>query len=214
MGEFAFLSFQRGDKVANARKIQHEDYVIKRPCQASGGGNCRMLVGFGSVGVFDKKCQRAMLEINGTIEIPDGKISIGQGTRVSVGKNATVTFGEHFSNTAGMTIISTNRITFGKNVLVSWDTLIMDTDWHALQDTLTGEIGAVEKPISVGNNVWICCRSTILKGSIVADGSVVAAGAVIAGKHSTPDDIIGGNPARVLRNHATKDRTWEANHNK
>lgn len=166
-----------------------------------------MLVGFGSVGVFDKKYQRAMLEINGTIEIPDGKISIGQGARVSVGKNATVTFGEHFSNTAGMTIISTNRITFGKNVLVSWDTLIMDTDWHALKDTITGEVKTVEKPISVGNDVWICCRSTILKGSRIADGSVVAAGAVVAGKHETPDDIIGGNPARVLRNHATKDRT-------
>lgn len=163
-----------------------------------------MLVGFGSVGVFDKQCQRAMLEINGTIEIPDGKISIGQGGRVSVGKNATVTFGEHFSNTAGMTIISTNRITFGKNVLVSWDTLIMDTDWHALQDTLTGEIGAVEKPISVGNNVWICCRSTILKGSRIADGCIVAAGALISGKYDMANSIIAGNPAKIIRNNVTR----------
>lgn len=163
-----------------------------------------MLVGFGSVGVFDKKYQRAMLEINGTIEIPDGKISIGQGSRLSVGKNATISFGEHFSNTAGITIICANHITFGKNVLVSWDTMIMDTDWHALQDTITGEVKQVEKPIFIGSNVWICCRSTILKGSRIADGCIVAAGALISGKNDMANSIIAGNPAKIIRNNVTR----------
>lgn len=163
-----------------------------------------MLVGFGSVGVFDKKYQRAMLEINGTIEIPDGKVSIGQGSRLSVGKNATLTFGEHFSNTASMTLICANHITFGKNVLVSWDTLIMDTDWHALQDTITGMLKHVDKPISIGNNVWICCRSTILKGSRIADGCTVAAGTLISRIHDIKNSIIAGNPAKVIRNNVTR----------
>lgn len=172
----------------------------------SGGGKnvYRLVIGFGDVGTYDKKCQRSMIEIDGTIVIPDGRTTIGQGSRLSVGKNAVLSFGKNFVNSAGMTIICTDSISFGDDVLVSWETLIMDSDWHSMRDTQTGEILQWQEPISIGDNVWICCRSTILKGSNVANGSVIAAGAVISGKYDTENVILGGVPAKIIKHNMTR----------
>lgn len=145
-----------------------------------------------------------MIEIDGTIVIPDGRTTIGQGSRLSVGKNAVLSFGKNFVNSAGMTIICTDSISFGDDVLVSWETLIMDSDWHSMRDTQTGEILQWQEPISIGDNVWICCRSTILKGSNVANGSVIAAGAVISGKYDTENVILGGVPAKIIKHNMTR----------
>lgn len=170
-----------------------------------GGKNVyRLVIGFGDVGTYDKKCQRSMIEIDGTIVIPDGRTTIGQGSRLSVGKNAVLSFGKNFVNSAGMTIICTDSISFGDDVLVSWETLIMDSDWHSMRDTQTGEILQWQEPISIGDNVWICCRSTILKGSNVANGSVIAAGAVISGKYDTENVILGGVPAKIIKHNMTR----------
>lgn len=56
----------------------------------------------------------------------------------------------------------------------------------------------VVAPISVGNNVFIGLRATILPGVTLGDNVVVAAGSVVT--RSFGDDVvIGGVPARVLR---------------
>lgn len=169
-----------------------------------GGGKTRLVMGFGGVGVFDKKYQRSMLQLDGTIEIPEGTTRIGQSSRISVGKNSVLTFGKNFVNTAGMTIICNDHITFGSNVLVSWETMIMDEDWHHLYTIETGELHKKEKPITIGDNVWICCRSTILKGSSVAAGCTISAGAVVNGKYTEPNSVISGNPAKVIRSGVTR----------
>ena len=69
---------------------------------------------------------------------------------------------------------------FGNNVLISWDVLLMDTDYH----TITSEDGDIlnkDKSIIIGNNVWVGCRSTILKGTTIPSDVVIAACSIVSG---------------------------------
>lgn len=50
----------------------------------------------------------------------------------------------------------------------------------------------------IGNDVWIGHGVTVLAGVTVGDGAVLAAGAVVA-KDVAPYSIVGGVPARVIR---------------
>ncbi|MBI5650216.1 MAG: CatB-related O-acetyltransferase [Chloroflexi bacterium] len=52
--------------------------------------------------------------------------------------------------------------------------------------------------VIIGNDVWIGQAATILSGVTIGDGAVIAAGALVA-KNVAPYTIVGGNPARVIR---------------
>ena len=53
--------------------------------------------------------------------------------------------------------------------------------------------------IVIGSHVWIGCGVKIYKGTVIPDGSVIAANSVVRGVFTTPGSLIGGHPARVLR---------------
>lgn len=59
----------------------------------------RMLkVGFGYVGIYDKRFSRSILEIAGTI-IVEGYAGFGHGAKISVGPQGILTIGDSFTNT-------------------------------------------------------------------------------------------------------------------
>ncbi len=158
--------------------------------------------GFGGVGIFDKKYERSIWEVNGTIKL-SGRVSFGHGSRLSVGKNAVVSIGTNFSNTAAMTLVSQKRIIIGNNVTTSWNTLVMDTDWHPVINLKTQETYPVSKDIIIGNNVWLCTRSVILKGCIIPDGCIVGANSLCSKVFSLENSVIAGNPAEVRKDNVT-----------
>ena len=54
------------------------------------------------------------------------------------------------------------------------------------------------KPVTIGNDVWIGARVTILPGVKIGNGCIIGAGSVVT--KNLPDFAIGGgNPARVLK---------------
>ena len=55
------------------------------------------------------------------------------------------------------------------------------------------------KPVHIGRNVWIGAGATILPGVTVGDNAVVAAAAVVT-RDVAPNTIVGGNPARFIKN--------------
>lgn len=104
-----------------------------------------------------------------------------------------------FVNTGGISIICFYHIKIEKNVLTSWDTLIMDTDLHSIINLSDGSISVSEKEIVIGSHVWIGCRVTMLKGSLVMDDSVVAANSVLSKRIESKSVLIAGNPASVKK---------------
>ncbi|MEP6574012.1 MAG: CatB-related O-acetyltransferase, partial [Gemmatimonadota bacterium] len=51
---------------------------------------------------------------------------------------------------------------------------------------------------TVGNDVWIGYRATIMPGVTIGDGAIIATGSVVT-KDVPPFAIVGGNPATIIR---------------
>ena len=55
------------------------------------------------------------------------------------------------------------------------------------------------KPVTIGNNVWIGGRAVINPGITIGDNVVIASGAVVT-KDVPSNVVVGGNPAKVIKN--------------
>lgn len=140
-----------------------------------------------------------MIQNNGCI-VFKGQCHIGSGAKLSVGKGAVLTFSDHFCSTAEMKIVCSNRITFGRNVLIGWECIFMDTNFHELM-TIDGKpYGNVSEPIRIGNKWWFAFRNVIMPGTIVPDGCVVASNSLL-NKDYSPHvySLIAGSPAQIKR---------------
>ncbi|GHV72139.1 hypothetical protein AGMMS49928_28010 [Spirochaetia bacterium] len=79
----------------------------------------------------------------------------------------------------------------------------MDTDFHKILDKNNNIIN-VPQEIIIGNNVWIGCRSLILKGARIKDGSIIGANSTVVNELENENSIYVGNPTKCIR----KDITW------
>lgn len=148
---------------------------------------------------YTKRFQRVgeHLLVTGRIIIV-GKVSVGDcvmlesGTRLMTLENGSINIGSHIYISAAL-ISSTLSVELGDNVVISPQAMIIDHDGYGLDGK-----PAAEKPVKIGNHVWIGVRATILKGVTVGDNSIIAAGAVVT-KDVEPNTIVAGNPARKIR---------------
>lgn len=161
-------------------------------------------IGFTYVGITDKKYSRTILEIYGNIEF-ENKAFIGAGSRVNVGERGHLFFGDNFMNSAQMTIICQKEVIFENNILFSWDTMVIDTDFHHTIDPHTCEISkSYEAPIYIQSNVWIGARSVILKGTIIPKGCIIGCNSVLNKPYNIgPNCLLAGNPAILKKQNIT-----------
>ena len=152
-------------------------------------------IGFGDVGHYDRIRSRSIWQVSGTVSF-GGKASIGHGSKLSVRGN--LKFGADFFMTAESTIVCSKEITFGKECLLSWDVLVMDTDEHPLYNKENERINP-DKPIVVGDHVWIGCKCVLLKGAEVPNDTVLAAGTLLKSAFAGEQQVIGGNPPSILK---------------
>ena len=86
--------------------------------------------------------------------------------------------------------------------MIAWQSIIMDTDQHAIYDE-NKEIINENKEIIIGNNVWVGARSFILKGSVIKDGCIIGANTTITKPFENEYSIIAGNPPKILKESVT-----------
>ena len=164
------------------------------------------MVKFGAhyVKIHDPFYSRTIWDVEGTLII-GGQTTIGRGCKINVENGGELKLGNNFLVTGNTSIICEKDISFGDDCLLSWDILVMDTDYHHILNMDGGKIN-YPKSIYIGNHVWIGCRNTILKGVSIGDNNVIAANSTIT--HSIQDSfcVIGGNGnmTEVLK----KDVTW------
>lgn len=146
---------------------------------------------------------KSILEMRGTL-IFNGRAVFGDGSSISISTNAILTIGDNFTTTGDTALYCKKNITIGDNCLFSWDSLIMDSDVHQIKDKDNKCING-DQDIYIGNNVWMGCRCTILKGTRVNNYTVIAANSCIHNTFDKENVIVGGNPPRTLNENIT----WE-----
>ena len=123
------------------------------------------------------------------------------GEKINIEKGATFSTRCTIGNGSGIGInAKLGVVHIGDNVLMGPECVILTRN-HGFQakDSLISEQGYTEeKPVYIGNDVWIGHRVIILPGVHIADGTVIGAGAVVT-KDTLPYSVVGGNPAKVLK---------------
>lgn len=133
------------------------------------------------------------LEIGNYVRIwPDVKLSV-QGKE----SPAVLVIGDNVSIGDRTEIHCGKNISIGDNTLISWDCCILDRDYHAFNAQ-----NEVTKGVIIGKNIWVGCRSMILKGVTIGDGAVIAAGSVVT-KDVPEKCLVAGNPAKIIATNVT-----------
>lgn len=110
-------------------------------------------------------------------------------TRLTVGEGCWINMG-CFLN-LGAPISIGNSVAIGQQVMIL-------TDTHAIGDPMRRAGALQAAPVQIEDGAWLGARCTILPGVTIGKGAVVAAGAVVT-KSVPPHVLVGGTPARILR---------------
>lgn len=160
-------------------------------------------IGFQYVGTHDVTYRRTVLEIDGTLQFL-GTAYIGSGSQLCVGRDGHLVAGDNFQISCAGQVVCLGNMTIGSRFLMGWEGMLLDTDFHTLENVQSKEITKAARDVTIGNNVWTGARSIILKGSNIADGSVVGANSVVSGQFTAPNCIIAGNPGKVIKEGFTR----------
>lgn len=147
----------------------------------------------GSRGVSANKKGYLCLE-KGSV-IFKGKAVFAEGASIRV--NGTLILGDNFSANKNCFISCTDRIEFGRDVLLGWNCSIRDSDGHTI--VVDGINNTPHAPVTIGNHVWICSEAHILKGVHVGDDSVVAYKSLLTSNVQN-NCLVGGAPAKQISN--------------
>lgn len=118
----------------------------------------------------------------------------------------------------GARVWSAGSVHIGDRVLVAHNVNIFDSLTHPLSARQRhAQFKAIiqmghpcfidlgERPVTLGNDVWIGANSCVLRGVTIGEGAVVGAGSVVT--HDIPPfTLVAGNPARIIRELGSDER--------
>lgn len=108
--------------------------------------------------------------------------------------------GNHVDIAWGVIITSGGGVEIGDRSLIGYGTKILSTN-HAIP-AKPGRIfdsGHIKSRVIIAKDVWIGANCTIVAGVKIGEGAVVAAGSVVT-KDVEPFTIVGGVPAKLIKN--------------
>lgn len=87
-------------------------------------------------------------------------------------------------------------VNIGKNTLIA-SHVVISTSTH---DYMVKPIRSkrIDKPIIIGEDVWIGSSAVILPGITISNGAVIGAGSIVT-KNVPENAIVVGNPAKIIK---------------
>lgn len=93
-----------------------------------------------------------------------------------------------------------DKVMFGPNVTIA-------TANHPIEPGLRSQAMQYNKPVHIGENVWVGANTVIVPGVSIGKNSVIGAGSVVT--KDIPENVVAvGNPCRVLRPIGEHDREY------
>lgn len=178
------------------------------------------------LGIMNKKSRKLLDKINNTKMVDYAKRAkyfkklLGTtGENININKpfycdyGANIHIGENFYANFNTVMLDVAEIIIGDDVMFGPNVSIY-TAGHPIDHEIRNTGLEFGKKITIGNNVWVGGNVVINPGINIGNNVVIASGAVVT-KSFADNLIIGGNPAKIIREINEKDKTyWETEKNK
>ncbi len=130
-------------------------------------------------------------------------VQMARGTRIVISKGE-MQIGRNFCCNGDCYFYCTTKITIGNNNMYGWNISFNTSDGHHIYEN--GQQKPMEGDITIGHHVWIASHCIIGKNTFVADDCVVAQHSLVGKRFEKPKCLIGGMPAKVIKDNFT----WSA----
>jgi acetyltransferase-like isoleucine patch superfamily enzyme len=104
-----------------------------------------------------------------------------------------------------------SKITIGRDCLFANDIDVRTGDSHSILSQETNKRINFAEDVIIGNHVWVAAHVILLKGTHIPENSIIATGSVVTKQFEKEGIIIGGNPAKQLKEGITwtKERIFD-----
>lgn len=162
--------------------------------RCKGKNNVLYIEDFARIG----KCRIDIVGNNNTIRIGSKSIL----TKVEFwieDDNNTVTIGNDCGMESCVFVLMEGTSAYvGNGCYIAYGTVIRTGDSHSILD-MDGNRTNPSQDVTIGDHVWLATDVTVLKGTHIADNCIVAANSTLGKHYEEPNCIIGGMPAKVLK---------------
>lgn len=142
--------------------------------------------------VDDEEVTKLLSEITGK-EV-DASVRIFTPFHINYGKNTK--FGQNIFINFGCTFLDLGGIEIEDNVMLAPGVKLL-SESHPIEPKERQQLATGK--IHIKKNAWIGANATILQGVTIGENAVVAAGAVVS-KDVPANVVVGGIPAKILKN--------------
>ena len=161
-------------------------------------------INIGEHGKFNK----LKIDINGS----HNRITIGEKVKFSgqlliVGNHLHIHIGNHTTAIDCYILARDKNVTIGESCMISRGIEIRATDVHKVYDIDTNaRVNNAHSDVILGDHIWVAANVTISKNVSIASGCIIAAGAFVNKPVETPNCMVAGTPAKIIRQNVRWER--------
>ncbi len=158
-----------------------------------------LIIGWGGTrSVIENHRGAIVIHKSGTITL-NGKTRMAAGSSLDVSGNLII--GKNFSTNKNCFLSCSRNVVIGDDVMLGWNVKIFDASGHKI--FYDGKPNMDQEDINIGDHVWLCSESQLLKGAEIGNDSVVGWGSIVTKKLNDNNCLIAGAPAQIKKKNVT-----------
>lgn len=150
---------------------------------------------------FIFKGDECTLDLRGSRNITNTRFELlDSNTTINVNKNT------GFNNNRVLVAGKGNSINIGSDCIFAENAEIWASDTHSIIDNSSNLRINLDKPIVLGDRIWVGNNALIMKGVTINNDAVIAAYSVVT-KNIQQNELVGGIPAKLIKSNIR----WDIN---